>query len=176
VNRARIGRVQFDPSLQAGTGPATLASALLPPSSWSTWYHSFWFKVSPNYRNEMSYPGLKIWDMLTSNPNGSLIVQLYGVTSFTMLFSYRWTEATDHYGSITLERDRWYQIEILATDAGGGSARYRLFVDGVADIDVVKPRAENADFVYGWIMGGGPGTITATSYIYHDHMRFSYTN
>jgi hypothetical protein len=176
VNPSKIGRIEFNPGLQAGTGPSTLASNILPPSNWRTWYHSFWFKTSSNYQNQMSFPGLKIWDMLLANPNGSIIVQLYGTTSFNMLLSYRWTENSDHYGNIDLQRNTWYQIEILATDVGSGQARYQLFVNGTEDINVVRPKATNVEFVYAWIMGGGPGTITLTSYLYHDHTRFSYTN
>ena len=176
VNPNKVGRIQFDPGLQAGTGPSILASSLLPPTGWKSWYFSMWWKVSSNYINEMSFPGLKIWDMLTSGPYGSIIIQLYGRGApFKMLLSLQSNGITDTYGSISLQRNTWYQVELLVTDQGNGMARYQLFVNGQRDIDRVMPKVTNAEFKHNWVMGGGPGTITTTSYIYHDHTRLSYT-
>lgn len=177
VNGAKIGRIQFDPSLSAGTGPSVLASSQLPPDNWKSWYLSIWWKVSGNYRNEMSFPGLKIWDMLTSGPDGSIIIQLFGdVPPFRMLMSLQSNGITDTYGTASLVRNQWYHVELLVTDVGGGNARYELFVNGALDIRRTLPKVDNAESKFNWVMGGGPGTITLTSYIFMDHMRLSYTN
>jgi hypothetical protein len=111
VNPSKVGRIEFNPSLPGGTGPSALASNQLPPSNWKTWYSSMWVKVSANYVNEMGFPGLKIWDMLTHSPDGSIILQFYGRTApFTTLLTIKPQPGVDHFGNIPMQANVWYQL------------------------------------------------------------------
>ena len=178
INPSKVGRIQFSPALSPGSGPSVLASNLLPPANWKTWYFSTRFKVSSNFINEMTSPEVKIWDMLL--PEGSLILMFQGAAPpFHMRFDHfviaDGSFRTD--GTIQLQRNTWYHVELLVTDVGSGDARYQVFVDGRLDIDRTLKKVSNAEFKHNWVMGGAsPGDqITVTSYMYHDHTRFSYT-
>jgi len=193
VNPNVVGRVAFAPGCCNGTGPARLetyegAGRGTPPDTWTRWYVSDWVKFSTNFKPHdccqklfeffWSSGGDKWLLVKADNNNGGnfpLIPRLHAEFS-----------GTPPYYMPAQERELilpgvWYQYEALIHRTG----RVQLWIRQQGGQSVSLYDGSSAGFgspsnpfLFWWWGYGGLGAYPSgfgTGYIYHNHIRVSYT-
>jgi hypothetical protein len=194
VNPNTVGAVRFTTGCCAGWGPARLETYVgpgrgtPPPNGWTRWYVADWVKFDPTWRPELGIQ--KLFEFYINDGGGGggnwVIVKADnfhgGNFPLTPRFSTAFTSTgVVHLGGVNdfIQPGVWYQYEVIVNRSGrlqmwirpqGGTPV--VVYDGIAS----GMGTPNGEFLFWW---WGYGGVTAypgpTSYIYHNHIRVSYT-
>jgi hypothetical protein len=188
VNPNVVGRVRFSVGCCDGTGPAELITGTgsgrgTPPSGWSRWYVSDWVKFDVNFRPHSCcqklfefywWSGGDKWLLVKADPSGTGFPAIPRLTA-----EFADTPTQNLGGRPVVRAGRWYQYEVVIHRTG----RVQLWVReqggqpvSMFDGTVTGFGTPSNELLFWWWGYGGLGAYTGpTAYIYHNHMRSSYT-
>lgn len=188
VNRNVVGRVRFSAGCCDGSGPAQLTTYSgtgrgAPPAGWSRWYVSDWIKFDATFQPHACCQ--KVFEFYWSSGGDKwlLIKADPGPGGFPLTprltAEFAGTASANYGGRPMILPGTWYQYEIVVHRSG----RVQLWMRPLGGqpesmFDGVLPGFGNpsGEFLFWWWGYGGLGAYAGpTAYIYHNHIRVSYT-
>jgi hypothetical protein len=179
-----VGRVRFQPGCCGGTGPARLETFTgsgrgTPPAGWAKWYISDWVKLSSGW--SANAEGIQsLFSVFANAGSGSgvwISFRLDGAGPYTPRIAIESDgSATTHAtNAITAVAGQWYQYEAVIWKNG----RVQFWVNNALVYDGTPGVGQfSGEYVaWTWTYGGAsPYGGTSDGFIYHNHMRVSYTS
>jgi hypothetical protein len=192
VNPSKVGRVRFTAGCCYGSGPSELQTYVgagrgTPPSGWTRWYVSDWVKFDPTFRPDAGVQKLFEFYMNAGTGGGNWVIVKadnarggnFPLTPrFTIEFSGVPTQNLGNNQEI-IQAGLWYQYEVIVHRTG----RLQLWVRPQGSNPIVVydgtpggMGTPSSEYLFWWWGYGGLANYPGpTSYIYHNHIRVSYT-
>lgn len=178
VNPNKVGRVRFSAGCCDGTGPAEFHLNPKLPSSWTQLYVSDWLKFDATFKPHGCCQKIFEFYWNAGGDNWLRIMTNWGVPlTPQFVFSAPGIGTVNLGGRPIIRLGVWYQIEVTLHKSG----RMQLWIreQGKASevlYDGTPSGPISPSDVFWWWGYGGTGAYPGpTSYIYHNHMRVSYT-
>jgi hypothetical protein len=186
VNPSKVGRVRFAPGCCDGTGPARVETdRATPPAGWSRLYVSDWVKFDPAYQPHACCQ--KLFEFFWSSGGDKWLLVKADPTNGAFPLTPRFTTEyagvapNNHGGQPVIRPGVWYQYEVIVHRSG----RLQLFIreqgkgsQVMYDGTPAGAGTVNPSILFWWWGYGGLGAYAGTvpGYIYHNHIRVSYTS
>jgi hypothetical protein len=183
VNPSAVGRVRFAPGCCGGAGPARLETYTgpgrgTPPPGWRRWYISDWVKLSSGWspNAEGSQTIFRLFVNAGGGAGAWIAYTLDGLGPYRpgVIVDYPSLYASFGNGAVSALAGQWYHYETVVHNSG----RIQFWVNNTLIYDGTPATVQFAgEFLqWSWAYGGvTPYGGSTDGYIYHNHIRTSYT-
>ena len=192
VNSNSVGRVRFQPGCCNGTGPGRLETYTgtgrgVPSGTWSRWYVSDWVKFDPAFKPHACCQKIFEFYMNAGSGAGSWVIVKADPTSPNAFpvqprFTTEYSSGSNNWSqsNFQIQPGIWYQYEVIVHASG----RLQMWIrakggtpTAIYDGTPSGMGTPSSMFLFWWWGYGGLGAYPsgAAGYIYHNHMRSSFT-